>query len=156
MTEQKHDRIFLQVCDVNEEAAFAEDERRRIANLQKTAPKAIWLQIDQEAEQFDGWDAQTWCGGPINDTDVEYIRADIMAEQLAELLKESNQQLAVKSGALLAACEDLEKLEQQLAAKDAAIKISLDTLKFILRYGVLDKSQMVREAIAAIDKELGK
>jgi hypothetical protein len=120
--------------------------------------------------------------------DVEYIRADIMADQLAELLKEANQQLAAKDadieeeshirermGELLALTaialkgpneelslhswhdlpEKAEELQQKLAANDAAIKISLDTLKFILRYGVLDKSQMVREAIAAI-KELGK
>jgi hypothetical protein len=86
-------------------------------------------------EEYDHWRVGVAYAKRNFEDDVEYIRADIMAEQLAELLKEAN---------------------QQLAAKDAAIKISLDTLKFILRYGVLDKSQMVREAIAAIDNELGK
>jgi hypothetical protein len=77
MTEHKHDRID------DDDAAFAEDERCRIAALQKTAPKTIWLQIDPEAKQFDGWDAQTWCTDLINDTDVEYIRKELHDQQLA-------------------------------------------------------------------------
>lgn len=32
---------------------------------------------DPEAEQFDGWEAQTWCSDKINATDVKYVRADL-------------------------------------------------------------------------------
>jgi hypothetical protein len=63
--------------DDDDEAAFAEDEKARIAALHKTAPEVIWLQIDDEAEQFQGWDAQTWCEDKINETDVKYVRADL-------------------------------------------------------------------------------
>ena len=59
------------------EAAFAEDERARVAALHKSAPEVIWLQVDPEAEQFDGWEAQTWCSDKINETDVKYVRADL-------------------------------------------------------------------------------
>lgn len=61
----------------DEDAAFAADEKARIAALHKTAPEVIWLQIDGEAEQFQGWDAQTWCEDKINETDVKYVRADL-------------------------------------------------------------------------------
>jgi len=60
-----------------DDAAFAEDEKARIAALHKSAPEVIWLQVDPEAEQFDGWEAQTWCTDKINETDVRYVRADL-------------------------------------------------------------------------------
>ena len=74
--------------DDDDDAAFAEDEKARIAALHKTAPEVIWLQIDDEAEQFDGWEAQTWCSDKINETDVEYVRADTVA-RLREVLQEA-------------------------------------------------------------------
>ena len=61
----------------DDDAAFEADENARIAALHKSAPEVIWLQIDDEAEQFDGWEAQTWCSDKINDTDVKYVRADL-------------------------------------------------------------------------------
>ena len=68
--------------------AFIEDERARISALHLTCPKQIWLQIDPEAEQFDGWEAQTWCSDQINDTDVRYVLAASRDAEVAEL-KES-------------------------------------------------------------------
>ena len=62
------------------------DEKARIAALHKSAPERIWLQIDPEAEQFDWWDAQTWCSDQINDTDLEYVRADAV-ESLRQQLE---------------------------------------------------------------------
>lgn len=61
----------------DDDAAFAADEKARIAALHKSAPEVIWLQVDPEAEQFDGWEAQTWCSDKINETDVKYVRADL-------------------------------------------------------------------------------
>ncbi len=74
--------------DDDDDAAFAEDEKARIAALHKSAPEVIWLQVDPEAEQFDGWEAQTWCSDKINETDVEYVRADTVA-RLREVLQEA-------------------------------------------------------------------
>lgn len=59
----------------DDDADFAADEAARIAALHQSAPEVIWLQADPEAEQFDGWEAQTWCSDRINATDVEYIKA---------------------------------------------------------------------------------
>ena len=63
--------------DDYDDAAFEADEKARIAALHKSAPEVIWLQVDPEAEQFDGWEAQTWCSDKINETDVKYVRADL-------------------------------------------------------------------------------
>lgn len=70
---------------MNEIEEFAADEKIRIAALHKTAPENIWLQIDPEAEQFDWWDAQTWCSDQINDTDLEYVRADVVESPRQQL-----------------------------------------------------------------------
>jgi len=63
-----------------ERAEFEADEKARISALHKSAPEKIWLQIDPEAEQFDAWDAQTWCSDQINDTDLQYVRADCIVK----------------------------------------------------------------------------
>lgn len=67
---------------------FIEDERVRIAALHATCPKQIWLQVDPEAEQFDGWDAQTWCSDKINETDVRYVLAASRDAEIARLGEE--------------------------------------------------------------------
>jgi hypothetical protein len=92
MIEQKHDLIFLQVCD------------------------------DEDSE----WCGDvTWCQDRIHEDDVEYIRADIVAEQLAakdaeiERLKEQYRSFAANGYAYRD--ESLAK-EKQLAAKDAEIE----------------------------------
>ena len=54
MSEQKHDRIFLQHCDGS----------------------------------YCGFD-KTWCEWRINEDDVEYIRADLVEQQLAEREKQN-------------------------------------------------------------------
>lgn len=61
-----------------------DNEAARIAALHKSAPEVIWLQVDPESEQFDGWEAITWCTDQINDTDVKYVRAD----QILKMSKE--------------------------------------------------------------------
>jgi len=38
------------------------------------APDKIYLQID--GDSFGEWEGATWCQDKINDTDVEYVRAD--------------------------------------------------------------------------------
>ncbi len=78
-----------------EEAAWLEDEAVRIANIQKTSPKRIWLQIDDEADQYDGWDAITWCSDQINASDVEYVRADQIRKAQVEVLREARDRMAV-------------------------------------------------------------
>lgn len=63
---------------MTEDEQFEADEKARITALHKTAPEAIWLQIDSEAEQFDGWYDQTWCSNQISDTDLMYVRIDLV------------------------------------------------------------------------------
>ena len=77
---------------INEDdAEFDADEKARIAALHKSAPETIWLQIDPEGEQFDGWEATTWCSDQINDSDLNYVRSDLVEgikQQLAEARSE--------------------------------------------------------------------
>jgi len=54
------------------------------------APATIWLQVDPDGidptEEFLP-DGATWCKDKINDSDVEYIRADVvesLRQQLAD------------------------------------------------------------------------
>jgi hypothetical protein len=42
------------------------------------APERIWLQWEEDFGE------STWCQDPINDEDVEYVRADLIAAQLQE------------------------------------------------------------------------
>ena len=77
MLTTKADTDVAKALEDEDDAAFKEDEKARIAALHKSAPEVIWLQVDPEAEQFDGWEAQTWCEDKINETDVKYVRADL-------------------------------------------------------------------------------
>jgi hypothetical protein len=46
----------------------------------KDAPKTIYLQVCEENEcdsEFWEHEGVTWCGDKINDSDIEYTRADI-------------------------------------------------------------------------------
>jgi hypothetical protein len=46
----------------------------------KDAPKTIYLQVydmDDCDDRFDMHEGVTWCQDKINDSDIEYIRADI-------------------------------------------------------------------------------
>jgi hypothetical protein len=43
------------------------------------APERIWLQWEDHAGE------STWCQEPINDEDVEYVRADLLEAQAAQL-----------------------------------------------------------------------
>jgi hypothetical protein len=72
--------------------------------------------------------------------DVEYIRADIVAEQLAELLKEANQQLAAKDALLNTARELISRYRFEITPGRQPHMICLEA----------------EDCIAAIDKELGK
>jgi hypothetical protein len=56
------------------------------------APATIWLQVDPTEEFLP--DAAAWCIDKINDSDVGYVRADIidfLHQQLAECQKEAQQ-----------------------------------------------------------------
>ena len=47
------------------------------------APETIYLQVDPDGlcpGEFDSLDGATWCVDQINDNDVQYIRADTIAE----------------------------------------------------------------------------
>lgn len=51
------------------------------------APERIWLQVCDDAgcvESFAEHDGVTWCQHRINDTDIEYVRADRIAALEAE------------------------------------------------------------------------
>lgn len=107
------------MSDQDDDADFAADEAARIAALHQSAPEVIWLQVDPEAEQFDGWEAQTWCSDRINATDVEYIKAD----KVKKLTDAARQALDV--------LEDLDEMEMaRLRGRaDEAIASLLKALK---------------------------
>ncbi len=69
----------------------------------RKAPNTIWLQVDPEGESYDpeyyDADDMTWCKDKINDNDVEYVRAD----HVAEIEKQRDELLA----ALTKAREDI-------------------------------------------------
>lgn len=49
------------------------------------APGKIYLQVDPDDEGMDDidWTAEiTWCQDKINDNDVEYIRADLVKQEV--------------------------------------------------------------------------
>ena len=47
------------------------------------APDRIYLQIDPDGEgAFYQIDETTWCQDKINDNDVEYIRADLVKQEV--------------------------------------------------------------------------
>jgi len=49
------------------------------------APEVIWLQtgLEDGEETFDtSWEGITWCSDKINDSDVKYIRADLVKKVL--------------------------------------------------------------------------
>ena len=50
----------------------------------KTAEEHIWLQSHDEDGDWYGGDGPTWCVDKINDTDIEYIRADVAKSNAAE------------------------------------------------------------------------
>lgn len=118
---------------MTEDELIAEDEKRRIAALHKTAPETIWLQIDPEAEQFDGWDAQTWCSDQINDTDLKYVRTDVV-EELRQQLAERDAYVAELKRQLYAALfepvlmSDWRKLEQERDELREHVKLLRDAL----------------------------
>jgi hypothetical protein len=59
---------------------------RAVPLVVQTAPKRIWLQIADDAysatEAFpdDALDQITWCADSVVDTEVKYVRADLVAE----------------------------------------------------------------------------
>lgn len=79
-----HDR-YLNPPDEVEEGDEAREQREadeaeacRIADLQKTAPERIYLQIDPDALYFQENEDTTWSAERINDSDVVYIRRDLV------------------------------------------------------------------------------
>ncbi|KKL95789.1 hypothetical protein LCGC14_1851090 [marine sediment metagenome] len=53
----------------------------------------IWLtrettdNMDEQLENALGWNLWTWCQDKINETDIEYVRADLANERYAEALR---------------------------------------------------------------------
>lgn len=47
----------------------------------KDMPDRIYLQVDPEGEGYPGSEGVTWCADRINETDIEYVRADKSEEQ---------------------------------------------------------------------------
>lgn len=45
-----------------------------------TPPEKIYLQVDPENEGSMGREGVTWCADKINETDVEYVRKDLVRE----------------------------------------------------------------------------
>lgn len=46
-------------------------------------PEKIYLQVDPEGESADDFfDGVTWCADRINNSEVEYVRVDIVSDQL--------------------------------------------------------------------------
>ena len=118
--------------DDHDDADFEADEKARISALHKTAPEVIWLQIDDEAEQFQGWDAQTWCSDRINETDVKYVRSDEIERLQFQLARTEEALLAAQSDArsawssCRAADKDIERLRGQKVALLTASQAIID------------------------------
>ena len=54
----------------------------------KQPPKEIYLQLGEDDEKAVEWfDGATWCQDKINDTDVKYIRADLVVIPLTKVEK---------------------------------------------------------------------
>jgi hypothetical protein len=54
-----------------------------------TAPEKIYLQDDDGYHEESGvWGDTTWCTDQIDDTDVEYVRADLVTSLREQLRKE--------------------------------------------------------------------
>lgn len=47
-----------------------------------SAPSRIYLQVGEDAESLDHYSESTWCADRINESDVEYVRADLSEEAL--------------------------------------------------------------------------
>ena len=63
-------------------------------NNTKTAEERIWLQSHDEDGDWYGGDGPTWCVDKINDTDIEYIRADVAKNNAAEARREALREAA--------------------------------------------------------------
>ena len=104
---------------MSEDERFEADEKRRIATLHKTAPETIWLQVDEEAEQFDGWEAITWCGDQINGTDLQYVRVDVV-ESLSLQLDAANNLITTYRDEATSLRQQLAEVKNWSACESAA------------------------------------
>lgn len=68
-------------------------DEKRVDVLTESAPERIWLQVDTNGDETDrteplkseDWFELTWHFEPIGGQEIEYIRADIVAELIATL-----------------------------------------------------------------------
>ena len=60
----------------------------------KTVEERIYLQITGDMYEDAMVEGVTWCADMINDTDVEYIRADVAEAKAAEAQREALQEAA--------------------------------------------------------------
>jgi len=53
-------------------------------------PDKIYLQVDEDSEKSIDWfEGVTWCQDRINDTDIEYIRVDLIQRHLTPAAPDS-------------------------------------------------------------------
>lgn len=50
-------------------------------------PERIYLQAGDDRDTFDDMDGVTWCKDQINDSDIEYVRADVHDIANAEITR---------------------------------------------------------------------
>jgi predicted nuclease with TOPRIM domain len=96
---------------------------------ESTKHERIFLQVcENEDSEWVG--EVTWCQDRINDDDVEYIRADLVQQQLAD--SESVQ-------TLLSQIRRIDHLAKQLAAKDSTInRLQQDKLNLLAEIARLE------------------
>lgn len=118
---------------MTEDEQFEANDKYSIADLHKTAPENIWLQIDQEANPIDGWEFKTWCEYEVNDNDLEYVRADLV-ESLRQQLAAALAACKLKDEAITSQMK-VTSWEEQAWANDLsekALAIQLDDISGVI------------------------
>lgn len=60
--------------------------------MTNSAEERVYLQVDGDA--FGDWEGVTWCKDQINDTDVEYVRADLATASAQQAREEALREAA--------------------------------------------------------------
>jgi hypothetical protein len=116
----------------------------------KTKNDRIFLQVcDDDDSEWCG--EVTWCQDRVHEDDVEYIRADIVEERLAESKRDADEFEQVAANHI----NENERIYKQFAANASALQIALDALNQIFKNGSASCRSAADTAFRAIDKELG-
>jgi len=123
------------------------DEATRLAD----APQRIWLQVCDDAdcvEPFGAHDGVTWCQDKIHDTDIEYVRAERIAQMHSAYA--NSQQQFVEAAERIAALE--AALEQARVALEQA-RVALEVCKgWVDIYGQPESQQQMNAELRAIEE----